>query len=104
MGSAATALRTAVQQTLEAGSKAIILDLSEVSYVDSAGLGILAAISSQSKTAGATLFVTNLQQRVQQAIELVCLDRTLSIHPTVNAAMALLPGSTPMASTESPSV
>lgn len=104
LGPAATALRTAIESALADSPPSIILDLAKLIYVDSAGLGALAAGVAQSKAAGIRFSVAAPRPRVQEAIELVCLNRLLPIHGTVEEARAELGAFTPSpAAPESPS-
>jgi anti-sigma B factor antagonist len=73
---------------LENGSKALVLDLSEVHFVDSSGLG---ALLSGHKNAGlreGRFALSGVQARVQSMFELTRLHRVFEIHPTVEAALA----------------
>jgi anti-sigma B factor antagonist len=73
---------------LENGAKALVLDLSEVRFVDSSGLG---ALLSGHKNAGlreGRFALSGVQARVQSMFELTRLHRVFEIHPTVEAALA----------------
>jgi anti-sigma B factor antagonist len=73
---------------LENGAKGLILDLSDVRFVDSSGLG---ALLSGHKNAGlreARLALSGVQARVQSMFELTRLHRVFEIHPTVEDALA----------------
>lgn len=80
---------------LENGAKALILDLSEVRFVDSSGLG---ALLSGHKNAGlreGRFALSGVQARVQSMFELTRLHRVFEIHPTVEAALVGGAGGTP---------
>jgi anti-sigma B factor antagonist len=61
---------TAILQTevrgLLPGAKRIVLDLTDLSYMDSTGLGSIIGLYVSAKTAGARLEVINLSKRVRQ--------------------------------------
>jgi len=81
-------LKAYLLQLLENGARALILDLSEVRFIDSSGLG---ALLSGYKNAGlrrASLALTGLQPRVQSMFELTRLQRVFEIHPTIEDALA----------------
>jgi anti-sigma B factor antagonist len=50
--------------------KLIIVDLGEVSYVDSSGLGTLLATYVSAKTSGSTLRLVHLNQRIKDLLQL----------------------------------
>lgn len=71
---------------IEEGPKHIILDLSQIDFVDSSGLGALVQLAKKAKEANGTLqIVTNA--RVTQTVKLVRLENFLSLQTTVEAAL-----------------
>jgi anti-anti-sigma factor len=71
---------------IDEGPKHIILDLSQIDFVDSSGLGALVRLAKQAQTADGTLqIVTNA--RVTQTVKLVRLEQFLSLRPSVEAAL-----------------
>ena len=75
---------------IEDGPKNIILDLSQIDFVDSSGLGALVQLAKQAQTANGTLqIVTNA--RVTQTVKLVRLEKFLSLQPSVDAAVENIP-------------
>jgi anti-anti-sigma factor len=64
----------------------VILDLSNIDFIDSSGLGALVQIAKKIKEAGGTLqIVTNT--RVTQTLKLVRLDKFLSLHNSLELAL-----------------
>lgn len=61
----AAILQTEVRGLLP-GAKRIVLDLTDLSYMDSSGLGSIIGLYVSAKTAGARLEVINLSKRVRQ--------------------------------------
>ncbi|MEA5579075.1 STAS domain-containing protein [Anabaena sp. UHCC 0451] len=71
---------------IEEGPKHIILDLSQIDFVDSSGLGALVQLAKQAQNAEGTLqIVTNA--RVTQTVKLVRLEKFLALQSTVDAAL-----------------
>ena len=71
---------------IDEGPKQIILDLSQIDFIDSSGLGALVRIAKHAQTANGTLqIVTNA--RVTQTVKLVRLEKFLSLQPSVEAAL-----------------
>lgn len=83
-------IRKVLQQAIETAPKQVVLDLSKIEFIDSSGLGVLVQTAKQLQAAGGSLqIVTN--PRVTQAVKLVRLDQFLSLHPSLEAALAAIP-------------
>lgn len=71
---------------IEEGPKNIILDLSQIDFVDSSGLGALVQLVKKAQTdEGSLQIVTN--PRVTQTVKLVRLEKFLSLQPSVEDAI-----------------
>ncbi len=78
--------RKVLGSKIDEGPKHIILDLSQIDFIDSSGLGALVQLAKQAQTAKGTLqIVTNA--RVTQTVKLVRLEQFLSLRPSVDAAL-----------------
>jgi anti-anti-sigma factor len=66
----------------------LILNLSNVPYIDSAGLGVLmnAYVSAQSNHR--ELFVVGVSERIQALLEMTKVDQILQMYPSLEAAEA----------------
>ena len=65
LGEESNAFREKVKSLLAAGKKKIVLNLAQVGYIDSAGLGTLVATFHSARSQGATLKLANLGNKVQ---------------------------------------
>lgn len=70
--------RRAVQSCMQERSAQVRIDLSEVSYIDSSGLGMLIMLQ-QNLPAGGRLELFNPQHVVRKALELVNIHRIVHI-------------------------
>ena len=52
------------------GSKRIVLDLADLSYMDSSGLGTIIGLHTSAKSAGARLELNNLNPRVRELFKI----------------------------------
>lgn len=78
--------RKVIGKCVDDGPKQIVLDLSQIDFVDSSGLGALVQLAKQAKSAeGGLQIVTN--PRVTQTVKLVRLEQFLSLQPSVDAAL-----------------
>ena len=73
-------------QTINAGNFNIVLDITDVTFIDSSGLG---AIVSGLKELGrrGDIYVCGLQDSVQQMFSLTRLDKVFKIFPTQSEAV-----------------
>ena len=76
----------AIPAHLATGPSAIVLDLTDVSFLDSAGLSLLVREHSRCRDHGVPLRVVAATDVVMRPIELTGLDRLLEIHTTVGSA------------------
>ena len=67
-------------------NKPVIIDLKNVTYLDSRGLGILVFLFTHIKKAGQKLYLANIQNEVLKIMQLTALDNIFSIYPTVESA------------------
>ncbi len=78
--------RKVLDKYVEEGPSNLILDLSQIDFVDSSGLGALVQLVKKAQTAGGTLqLVTN--PRVTQTVKLVRLEKFLSLQSSVDDAI-----------------
>jgi anti-anti-sigma factor len=76
-----------MEKYIEESPKNIVLDLSQIDFVDSSGLGALVQLVKKTQGGGGTLqVVTN--PRVTQTVKLVRLEQFLSLKPSVDEALA----------------
>lgn len=83
----AVALSRLVGEILEQGGK-VVLDLSGVSSIDSAGLGELAFLQSWAQSRRADLKCASPTPLVRELLDLTNLNSVLDIHPSVHEALA----------------
>jgi anti-anti-sigma factor len=78
--------RRVLSNCIDEGPKHIVLDLSQIDFVDSSGLGALVQMVKKAQTVEGTLqIVTN--PRVTQTVKLVRLEKFLSLQNSVEQAI-----------------
>jgi len=87
-GSDGPYLRQKVKDFIDAGTRKLILDFSDVPYIDSTGLGFLAGARVTAQNAGARMVLANLNTHVQRILDDVKLSQFFVIAPDDAAAMA----------------
>ncbi|MBU7583526.1 MAG: STAS domain-containing protein [Nostoc sp. TH1S01] len=68
-------LRCEVSNMLENGTDILLIDLKEVNFIDSSGLGFLVSAMQMARTANAKLFVCSVNDQVRMLFELTKIDR-----------------------------
>ncbi len=78
--------RKVLSKCIDEGPKHIILDLSQIDFVDSSGLGALVQLVKKAQTLEGTLQIVS-NPRVTQTVKLVRLEKFLSLQPSVDEAV-----------------
>jgi len=87
LGDESNALREQVKKMLAEGKKKIVLDMGNVTYIDSAGLGALVAAHHSARTQGAALKLSNLGQKFQEILQVTRLLTVFDVYPSEAAAI-----------------
>ena len=66
----------------------IILNLADVNYIDSAGLGTLVELSTAAKHAGGNIWLVGLMKNIQDLLQITKLLTVFETFPTVDEALA----------------
>ena len=80
-------LKTEMIRNFEQGAKDILLDLKEVRFIDSSGLGVLVSGFKNASTRQGSLKLCGLQAQVKSMFELTRLHRVFDIFQTVDEAL-----------------
>jgi anti-anti-sigma factor len=78
---------TAVSGLIAAGQKQILIDLTPVTYVDSATIGCLMDLYRQVHTAGGHLKLSGVQKRVETMLTMTGAQNFIEIHADEPAAV-----------------
>ncbi|MGD0011789.1 MAG: STAS domain-containing protein [Terriglobia bacterium] len=96
-GSDGPYLRQKVKDFIDAGTRKLIIDFSDVPYIDSTGLGFLAGARVTAQNAGTRMVLANLNMHVQRILDDVKLSQFFVIAPDHAAAMAKVNEADPLA-------
>jgi anti-anti-sigma factor len=77
---------------IDAGAKYLIVDLSEVSFLDSSGIQALLATQQRARMAGGELTVASPSENVRKIFEIVGVAATFGLYTTVDEAYARTAG------------
>ena len=87
LGPGTSTVRTMVRELVGNGHRKILLNLSEVNYIDSAGLGELVAAHATVRKASGELKLVQLNQRVRDLIQITRLFTVFDVQPNEAAAI-----------------
>jgi anti-sigma B factor antagonist len=93
LGEESNALREKLKSLIAAGKQKIVLNMAEVEYIDSSGLGALVAAHLSAKNAGASLRLCNLGKKFHEVMQLTKLLTVFDVYDTEAAAVASFPAS-----------
>ena len=80
LGEGSSALRDAIKELLGKGQKKILLNLGEVSYIDSSGIGELVSGFTSVTNGGGQLKLLNLNKRVKDLLQITKLYTVFDVH------------------------
>ena len=87
LGDESNDLRNTIKRLLDAGDKKIIVDLGEVPYIDSAGLGTLVSAFASVSNAGGSMKLANLSKKIHDTLNITKLVTVFDVHDSVASAM-----------------
>ena len=80
-------LKVEMNRLFEGGARNLIVDLKDVRFIDSSGLGVLVSGFKNASTRQGTLKLSGLQTQVRSMFELTRLHRVFDIFQTVDEAL-----------------
>jgi anti-sigma B factor antagonist len=98
LGEGTGMLRDTVKATLAKGEKNILLNLGQVSYIDSAGLGELVGCNTTVSNAGGKLKLLQLQKKIKDLMQITKLHTIFEVMDDEASAVASYGASTGAAS------
>jgi len=87
LGEGSSALRDALRQMVGSNKKKILLNLGEVSYIDSSGIGELVSAFTTATNQGGQLKLLNLTKRVKDLLQITKLYTVFDVHDDEAAAI-----------------
>jgi anti-sigma B factor antagonist len=86
-GEESSLLRDEVKAAIQSNNKRIVLNLGEVNYIDSGGLGTLVALHTTAHNAGAKIKLAALTKRVGDLLQVTKLLTVFEVHNSENDAL-----------------
>ena len=88
LGEGTSTLRTKIRELVASGSRRIVLNMADVSYMDSSGMGELIAAHTTVTTAGGEIKLLHLAKRVHDLLKLTKLYTVFEAFEDEAAAVA----------------
>jgi len=88
LGEESNALREKVKGLINSGKKKIVLNMDNVTFIDSAGLGTLVAAHHSAKSQGAGLRLCYLGSKFQEVLQITKLMTVFDVYNTEAEAVA----------------
>lgn len=81
-------LKARLTRAIKAGSRRLILDLADVTFIDSTAIGVLAGLVDRLDELGGSLSLVCTHEKVMQIFEITGLDNVVTVHPSREDALA----------------
>jgi anti-anti-sigma factor len=78
-------VRAVLAEAIDGGTHLIVIDLTEVEFVDSTALGVL--LEARSRLGADGLALANPRLEIRRALEVSGIDRHLAVHDSVDQAL-----------------
>jgi anti-sigma B factor antagonist len=93
LGEESNALREKLKSLIAAGKQKIVLNMAEIDYIDSSGLGALVAAHLSAINSGASIRLCNLGKKFHDVLQLTKLLTVFDVYDTEAAAVSSFPTS-----------
>ena len=82
-------LKARLMKAIKAGTRRLVLDLTDVSFIDSTAIGVIAGVVERlDEVGGGSVAVVSTHEKVMQIFEITGLDRVFTIYPTRDEALS----------------
>ena len=88
LGEESNALREKMKSMIAEGKKKIVLNMGNITFIDSAGLGTLVAAHHSAKSQGASLKLAHLGTKFQEVLQITKLMTIFDVYNTEAEAVA----------------
>ena len=88
LGEASVAVRDAINELMDKGNKKILLNLIDVNYIDSSGIGVLVSSLTNVRSHGGELKLVNITKRIRDLLQITKLYSLFDIKDDEATAVA----------------
>lgn len=87
LGDESRSLRKVIDDLLETGHRKILLNLEDVAYIDSAGLGTLVSVHSSVRSRGGVLKLTGVRTKIHDLLQITKLVTVVDVAENEDEAL-----------------
>lgn len=80
-GPQANQLRHDINESLQAGARGVLVDLQNITFIDSSGLGGLVMAFKSARATGRKLFFCSVGEQARMLFEITGMDQVFQIYP-----------------------
>jgi anti-sigma B factor antagonist len=88
LGEASVAVRDVINDLMDKGNKKILLNLTDVNYIDSSGIGVLVSSLTSVRSHGGELKLVNISKRVRDLLQITKLYSLFDVKDDEAASVA----------------
>lgn len=90
LGNSLSYTETAIKRIITDGARGLVIDLTGLDFIDSAGIGMLISCSGEMEQAGGAFRIAGAHDGVAKTFEIVHMDRIVALDADVEAALRKL--------------
>ena len=80
-------LREAIVSVIDAGKRQLVVDVEQVDFLDSTGLGVLVGALKRVRADGGSLDIVCTHERILKIFQITGLDKVFGLHASVQEAI-----------------
>jgi anti-sigma B factor antagonist len=86
LGNSLISIESAIKRLIEQGARKLIVDLSDVNYIDSSGIGMLVACAGQMEQSRGRMRIAGAAGAVAKAFQIVHMERITPLDENLEAS------------------
>jgi anti-sigma B factor antagonist len=86
IGHSLSFIETDIRRLIKEGARKIVIDVSQLQYTDSGGIGVFIGVNGAMEQAGGLLRIAGANGMVAKSFTIVHIDRVILMDPTVEVA------------------
>ncbi|MFC1500119.1 STAS domain-containing protein [Candidatus Zixiibacteriota bacterium] len=86
-GPDATSLHEKLHELIETGTRSVVIDLTDVDWMNSSGLGILIGGLSAIRKSGGDLRLASVTEKIEEVLRITKLDRVFDVYGSTEDAV-----------------
>lgn len=92
LGNSLISIESGIRRLIDLGTRKLIVDVTDVTYIDSSGIGMLVACAGHMEQSKGRLRIAGANGPVAKAFEVVHMERIAPLDGTIDAAAAAFNG------------